>query len=90
MDYVSPIDERTREPEPLAERPDELAGRRIALLDISKSRGAEFLDRLEELLRARSAETFRIGKPLFSRPAPEEVIEEIAIRADLAVEALAD
>ena len=53
MEYVSPIDERIREPEPLASRPAELAGRRIALLDISKARGAQFLDRLEELLRER-------------------------------------
>jgi hypothetical protein len=90
MDYVSPIDERTRAAEPLAERPDELGGRRIALLDISKRRGDEFLDRVEQLLGDRGAETFRVAKPLFSRPAPDHVIEEIAIRADLAVEGLAD
>ena len=90
MDYVSPFDERAREAEPLARRPGELAGRTVALLDISKARGAEFLDRLEELLRARGAETLRVAKPLFSKPAPTEVIEQIAIHGDLAVEALAD
>jgi hypothetical protein len=90
MEYVSPFDERVREPEPLAARSPTLAGRRVALLDISKARGAEFLDRLEELLRERGAETFRIAKPIFSKPAPAEVVEKVAIRADLAVEALAD
>jgi hypothetical protein len=90
MDYVSPFDERVREPEPLAARSPRLAGRRVALLDISKARGAQFLDRLEELLRERGAETFRIAKPIFSKPAPADVIEEIALRGDLAIEALAD
>ena len=46
--------------------------------------------RLEELLRERGAETFRLAKPTFSRPAPSEVVERIALHADLAVEALAD
>ncbi len=90
MEYVSPFDERTRPVEPLAPRPSDLAGKRIGLLDITKARGAQFLDRLEELLRARGAETFRVAKPTFSKPAPTNVIEEIALRGDLTVEALAD
>lgn len=90
MEYVSPIDERTREAVPFAQRPTALAGKSVALLDITKARGAEFLDRLEELLVARGAETFRISKEIFSKPASTEVIEAIAIRGDLAVEGLAD
>ena len=90
MDYVSPIDERAREPEPLAPRPAALAGKRVALLDISKRRGDEFLDRLEELLRDQGAKTSRFRKPTFSRPAPADLIEEIALHGDLAVEGLAD
>jgi len=91
MDYVSPIDERVREPEPLAPRPpDGVRGKTVALLDISKNRGSEFLDRLELHLGAQGATTLRFRKPTFSRPAPAELIEEIAARADLAVEALAD
>ncbi len=90
MEYVSPIDERLREQVPFAPRPVELAGRRVVLLDITKARGAEFLDRLEELLTARGAETLRISKEIFSKPASTEVIEAIAIRGDLAVEGLAD
>lgn len=90
MDYVSPVDERVREPEPLAARPVTLAGARIALLDIGKARGDEFLDALEQLLRSAGATTQRFAKPLFSRPAAQEVIEQVALHGDLAVEGLAD
>ena len=87
---MSPLDARTRPADPLAPRPADLAGRCIILLDIGKTRGREFLDRVEELLRDRGAETVRLAKPLFSRPAPAETIERAAIHGDLAVEALAD
>ena len=90
MDYVSPFDDRVREVHVLAGRPTALEGRRVALLDITKARGDEFLDRLEVLLRSRGARTFRIAKATFSRPAAPEVIEEIALRGDLVVEGLAD
>ena len=36
------------------------SGRRVALLDISKRRGDEFLDRIEARLREHGAETFRV------------------------------
>jgi hypothetical protein len=42
------------------------------------------------LLQERGAEVRRTGKQTFSKPAPEAVIEEIALHGDLAVEALAD
>ena len=60
------------------------------MLDITKNRSAKFLDRVEVLLRGRGAATFRIAKEAFSRPAAQEVIEQIAIRGDLVVEGLAD
>jgi hypothetical protein len=90
MEYVSPIDERVREPEPLAPRTRSIEGKSVALLDISKNRGAEFLDRLEFHLREHGATTRRFRKPTFSRPAPANLIEEIALHGDLAVEGLAD
>ena len=90
MEYVSPFDPRTVENVPAAPRPRDLAGRRIALLDIAKARGDEFLDRLGELLERRGATTVRLSKESFSRPASAEVIEQVAIHGDLAVEALAD
>ena len=90
MEYVSPFDERVREPIAPAQRPNDLYGATVALLDINKARGAEFLDRVEELLREHGADTVRAAKPSFSRPATGEQIAEIARGAELVVEALAD
>jgi hypothetical protein len=90
VEYVSPFDERRREPEPLAQRPRTLDGLCVVLLDITKRRGDEFLDRIEELLHARGASTFRLAKEIFSKPAAPEIIRRIADRGDLAVEGLAD
>ena len=89
-DYVSPVDERVRTPEPLAPRPASISGRRVVLLDIRKNRGAEFLDHLETLLLAAGAATARSTKEIFSKPAALALIGEIAGHADLVVEALAD
>jgi hypothetical protein len=89
-EYVSPLDPRTRGDDPLAPRPVSLEGKRVALLDISKNRGAEFLDRVELGLQALGATTERFAKPLFSRAASGDLIERIAIHGDLAVEGLAD
>jgi hypothetical protein len=90
MEYVSPIDTRVRKPEAPTQRPLEIAGRRVWLLDIAKNRSAEFLDRIEQLLRSQGAEVRRARKPTFSKPAPQEIVERIALHGDLAVEALAD
>ena len=90
MEYVSPIDERRRAPEPLAPRRDALEGATVALLDITKRRGDEFLDRIEERLREHGADTFRVVKEIFSKPAAPDLIRRIANRGDLAVEGLAD
>jgi hypothetical protein len=90
VDYVSPFDEQRRVAQPLAPRPASLEGARVALLDITKRRGDEFLDRIEELLCARGASTFRIAKQIFSKPAAPEIVRRIANRGDLAVEGLAD
>ena len=90
MEYVSPVDPRAAEPVEPAPRPAALAGRRVVLLDITKNRGAEFLDRVEQHLQRRGAQTSRISKETFSRPASTEVIERVAIHGDLVVEGLAD
>jgi hypothetical protein len=83
MEYVSPIDPRVAEP---LERDD----RRVVLLDITKRRSAEFLDRIEQHLQRRGAQTVRIAKEIFSRPASTDVIERVAIHGDLVVEGLGD
>jgi hypothetical protein len=90
MEYVTPFDDRRREIEPLASRNKPLRGARVALLDINKRRGDEFLDRIEQRLNEHGAHTFRVVKEIFSKPADPEIIRTIAGRGDLAVEALAD
>ena len=77
----------TRAPLP---RPGSLAGRAVALLDISKPRGDVVLDRLEELLRADGARVHRFRKPTFARPAPVDLRHEIAEQCEVVIEALAD
>ena len=67
-----------------------LEGATIALLDINKPRGNEFLDRLEELLAARGLRVERFRKPRFSAIAPTELKQEIAGRCAAVIEALAD
>jgi hypothetical protein len=67
-----------------------LEGRRIGLLDISKARGDVFLDRVEARLRERGAEVVRYRKPTFTKPAPPDLRQEISVRCDAVVEALAD
>ena len=89
-EYVSPFDARTRPADPLAPRPASLVGARVALLDIGKNRGAEFLDRVEVLLRQRGARPFRAAKEVFSKPAEAGLIDQLSQQADLVVEALAD
>ena len=90
MEYVSLLDDRVTPAKVHAPRPETLEGACVALLDITKAQGDLFLDRVEQLLRARGAETWRISKEIFSRPASAGVIEQVAIHGDLAVEGLAD
>ena len=71
-------------------RLDSLEGKRVGLLDISKPRGDVFLNRLEERLRQRGADVARYRKPTFTKPAPPDLRQEIAVHCDAVVEALAD
>jgi hypothetical protein len=73
-----------------AKRPGGLAGTHVALLDISKPRGSVFLDRIEELLRARGVDVSRFSKPTFTKPAPVDLRHEITSTCDVVIEALAD
>ena len=88
---VSPLDERSREAQPAAPRLDTLRGKTLALLDISKPKGREFLDRLELLLRERYgvAKIVREIKPTYTKPAPGALLEKLAF-VDGVIEALAD
>jgi hypothetical protein len=69
---------------------DTLDGKCVALLDIGKMRGDEFIDRLEVLLKARGIATRRYKKPTNTRVAPIETIHGITLDCDAVVIALSD
>ena len=71
-------------------KPASLDGLTLGLLDISKARGDVFLDRLDTLFGDRGVTVKRFKKPTFARPAPVELLQEIAREVDVVVEALAD
>ena len=87
---LDPTDERSPAARPRAGRLRGVAGKRVALLDISKARGDVFLDRLAERLAEIGVRLERFTKPAFSRPAPADLRQEIATRCDAVIEALAD
>ena len=89
-DYVSPFDDRVTADQPLAQRLPSLAGRTVTLLDIRKNRGAEFLDRIEILLRQAGVTTTRATKEIFSKPAALDLVDTIATHSHAVVQALAD
>jgi hypothetical protein len=85
-----PTAERALPTRHLVGRPPSIAGLTIGLLNISKPRGDVFLDRLEELLRARGARVQRYQKPTYTKPAPIDLRQEISMNCDVVIEALAD
>lgn len=90
-ELVSPFDDSVVEPQPLAPRPSTLAGKRVTLLSISKPKSAEYLNEVERLLVARyGVIVTRVFKPTFTKPAPRELIDQVAAGSDAVIEALAD
>lgn len=70
--------------------PASLDGKTVALLDIGKMRGNEFIDRLEENFAARGIATRRYRKPTNTRVAPVELLQQVAEETQVAVIALSD
>jgi hypothetical protein len=70
--------------------PASLDGKTVALLDIGKTRSDEFLDHLQRLLDERGIQTARYAKSTNTRTAPVELLQTIAVEADVVVSALAD
>jgi hypothetical protein len=90
LTLVNPCDERKPSAAP-APRLITLAGKQIALLDISKPGGKVFLDRLEQLLLERYsvARVIRETKPTFTKPAPQDLLDKLR-HVDAVIEGLAD
>lgn len=70
--------------------PADLTGARIGLLSIAKERSDEFLDRVAQRLQLDGLDVRRFRKPTHTKPAPEEVLQDLLERCDVVVEALAD
>lgn len=70
--------------------PPTLKGRKVALLSISKERSDEFLDTIELALIEHKVEVIRFKKPTHTKPAPEQLIQQIVESCDVVVEGLAD
>jgi hypothetical protein len=87
---VNPCNER-KPIAALARRLETLAGKTVALLDISKPGGNIFLDRLERLLLERHAVAcvIRETKPTYTKPAPEPLLEKLR-NVHAVIEGLAD
>ena len=88
---LDPTDERVpvaRQPTP---RPATITGS-LALLDISKPRGNILLDQFETRLKERLPDVAinRYAKPTFTKPAPDDLRQEIRARNDFVIEGLAD
>lgn len=70
--------------------PASLDGKTVALMDIGKMRGDEYIDRLEKLFAGVGIATRRYKKPTNTRTAPVAMIQDIAENCDLVVIALSD
>ena len=89
--YLDPTDS-VAVPRKTAPRPATLDGKVVTLLDISKAKGDHLLDRVEELLRERTAPKaiLRRKKPTFARPAPDDLRQQILKESHVVIEGLAD
>lgn len=89
---LDPTDKVERSQKAFAPRLESLAGTTIGLLDISKSKGSFFLDRVEEILREQYGvkDVLRRMKPTVTRPAPEPIKAELTEKCDAVIEALSD
>ncbi len=91
VQILDPTDEREPVQRQLAGRPEALVGT-IGLLDISKPRGDVLIDRIEERLReeAPAVAIKRYAKPTYTKPAPDNLRQQIKKECDFVIEALAD
>ena len=87
LDPTAEVSAATR---PRLQRPVDLAGLTVGLMDTSQPRGDIFLNRIEALLKDRNIQVKRFTKPTFTRVAPTELKQQIAGEVDLVIEGLAD
>ena len=87
---LDPTGERQLAQRPRLARLATLSGVTVGLLDIAKPRGDRFLDRLQQRFESAGANVRRYRKPTFTKPAPIDLRQQIAVQCGAVVEALAD
>ncbi len=94
MNVVTKLRDPTAETSPVRRSrlapPLSLEGKSVALMDIGKARGSEFIDRLEGHFRKAGVTTRRYRKPTNPKVAPTDLLQKIAAENQLAVIALSD
>jgi hypothetical protein len=89
---ISPVNEATLAESTMAPRPLGLQGKRVGLLDNSKSKAGKMLDAVAAILHAQYGFTDIVHhcKPSASKPAAPEMIDELAKSCDLVVVGVGD
>ena len=87
---LDPTSEQTPASRERLDRPLNLKGLTVGLLDISKPRGDVFLDRLDALLTERGITVKRYMKPTVAKPAPLPLRQQIIGEVSVVIEGLAD
>jgi hypothetical protein len=89
---ISPVNEATVAESALAPRLPGLQGKRLGLLDNSKSKAGKMLDTVATILNARYGFTdiVRHRKPSASKPAAPEAIDVLVKTCDLVVVGVGD
>ena len=90
--YLDPTDQVERGQKSFAPRLDTLVGKTVGLLDINKSKGVYFLDRVEEVLREQYGvkEVLRRKKVSAGKIASEQLKQDLRENCDAVIEALSD
>lgn len=90
--FLDPTDHVDRGQKSFAPRLDTLVGTTIGLLDINKSKGVYFLDRIEEVLKGQYGvkEVLRRKKVSAGKLASPQIRQELREKCDAVIEALSD
>lgn len=88
---LDPTDERAPMGRRPAARPARLEGP-LGIIDIAKARGDVFCDEVERLVRERlpALDVIRLRKPTYTKPAPDDLRDEVGARCRAVIQALAD
>ena len=90
MDFVDPTAGSASKPISMAPRPADLSGKVVGILDNTKEQADIILQTLGEALREKYGvkEVIMRRKEHYSKPAPDEMIEEMADQCDVVICAL--